>query len=407
MRRVQGVKLAAVTAAAGLVLVACGDAPAPAGGASSASAAASSATAAPSAQSASPTAASSASSAGSSAAASSGAATGESSAAATTFAQNTEYKACMVSDAGGFDDKSFNQIGAAGLDRAVEEIGVQEVKVESADDTAYAPNIDGLVAQSCNLIVTVGFLLADATKAAAEANPETNFAIIDDGSIDLPNVKPLQFDTAQAAYLAGYMAAGYSKSGTVATFGGAPIPPVTIFMDGFVDGVAKYNEDKGAAVKVLGWDKANPAGGSFTGDFENQSKGQDLAQGFIDQGADVIMPVAGPVGVGAAAAAKAAGSAVIIGVDADWYETVPDFQDIVLTSVLKNMDVAVFNAVGEASADNFSNEAYVGTLENGGVGIAPFHDLDAQVPAELKTEVEALSEQIISGELTVESPSSP
>ena len=113
------------------------------------------------------------------------------------------------------------------------------------------------MAQQCEIIVTVGFALADATKAAAEANTGTNFAIIDDNSIELPNVKPLMFDTAQAAYLAGYAAAGYSKTGTVATFGGRPFPSVTIFMDGFVDGVAKYNEDKGANVEVLGWDKAS------------------------------------------------------------------------------------------------------------------------------------------------------
>ena len=365
MRRAHGVKLIASVAAAGLVLAACGSAPE---SSSSSSAAASSSAASTSA----------ASSSASSSAATSAASSGTSAAAAQTFPQNADFKACMVSDAGGFNDRSFNQIGAAGLDRAAEEIGVQEVKVESADENAYAPNIDGLVAQDCGIIVTVGFLLADATKAAAEANPETNFAIIDDNSITLPNVKPLMFDTAQAAYLAGYAAAGYSKTGTVATFGGAPIPSVTIFMDGFSDGVAKYNEDKGASVKVLGWDKA-AQNGSFTGDFDNQSKGQETAQGFIDQGADVILPVAGPVGLGAAAAAKAKGNTVIIGVDADWYETAPDFKDIVLTSVLKNMDNAVFDAVGNASAGNFSNAAYVGNLENEGVALGPFHDFDGEI----------------------------
>lgn len=389
MRRAATLKLTAGLAVAGLALAACTS-----GGSSSGT------TSAAASSSAASSAASSAPSAGSSAA---GSATGS---AAATFAQNADFKACMVSDAGGFDDRSFNQIGAQGLDRAASEIGVQEVKVESADGNAYAPNIDGLVAQQCDLIVTVGFLLADATKAAAEANPETNFAIIDDGSIEAANVKPLLFDTAQAAYLAGYTAAGYSKSGTVATFGGAPIPPVTIFMDGFVDGVAKYNADKGTDVKVLGWDKA-AQNGSFTGDFDNQAKGQETAQGFIDQGADVILPVAGPVGLGAAAAAKAKPGTVIIGVDADWFETAPDFKDIVLTSVLKNMDNAVFDTVGNASAGNFSNSPYVGTLANEGVALAPFHNFDGEVSADLKAELAALQEQIVSGELTVESPSSP
>lgn len=393
MRRARTLKLTAGIAAAGLVLAACTS-----GGSSSGTTAASSATSSAASSAASSTAGS-AGSAGSAA----GSAAGSP---AATFAQNADFKACMVSDAGGFDDRSFNQIGAQGLDQAAAEIGVQEVKVESADGNAYAPNIDGLVAQECDLIVTVGFLLADATKAAAEANPETNFAIIDDGTIEATNVKPLLFDTAQAAYLAGYAAAGYSKSGTVATFGGAPIPPVTIFMDGFVDGVAKYNSDNGASVKVLGWDKA-AQNGSFTGDFDNQAKGQETAQGFIDQGADVILPVAGPVGLGAAAAAKAKPGTVIIGVDADWFETAPDFQDIILTSVLKNMDVAVFDTVGNASAGNFSNTPYVGTLANDGVALAPFHNFDGEVSPELKAQLAALQEQIVSGELTVESPSSP
>lgn len=403
MRRVHSLRVVAGLAVAGLALAACGSAPSsetssPAAAATSAASAASSA------------ASGGESSAETSAASSDAAASGSSGAAVapSTFPQNADFKACMVSDAGGFDDKSFNQIGAAGLDRAAEEIGVQEVKVESADNNAYAPNIDGLVAQNCDMIVTVGFLLADATTAAATSNPETEFAIIDnayDPAGSQPeNVKPLLFDTAQAAYLAGYTAAGYSTSGTVATFGGIPIPPVTIFMDGFVDGVAKYNEDNGADVQVLGWDK-DAQNGSFTGDFENQSKGQDLAQGFIDQGADVIMPVAGPVGLGAATAAKAAGDVVIIGVDADWFETAPDFKDIILTSVLKNMDVAVFDAVGNASAGNFSNEEYVGTLANGGVALAPFHDVT--VTPELESQVQALQEQIIAGDVTVESVSSP
>ncbi len=384
MRRAVGLKLIASIAAAGLVLTACGSAP-----------------------ETSSTTTAAESSAATSAASSAGATSAGAGAAATTFPQNPDFKACMVSDEGGFDDKSFNQIGAQGLDQAAEAIGFEPVKVESADVNAYTPNIDGLLAQNCEIIVTVGFALADATKTAATANPETNFAIIDDNSIDLPNVKHLLFDTAQAAYLAGYASAGYSKSGTVATFGGRPFPSVTIFMDGFVDGVAKYNEDNGTDVKVLGWDKANPDSGSFTGDFENQSKGQDLAQGFIDQGADVILPVAGPVGLGAATAAKAAGDVVIVGVDADWYETAPDFKDIVLTSVLKNMDNAVFDAVGNASTGNFSNEPYVGTLANDGVALAPFHDFDGEISAELKSQLQALQEQIISGELTVESPSSP
>ncbi|RMI09031.1 BMP family lipoprotein [Cellulomonas triticagri] len=317
-----------------------------------------------------------------------------------------DFKACMVSDAGGFDDKSFNQSGAEGLDRAKDELGIEEVKVESSAPTDYAPNVDSLVQQDCNLIIGVGFNLADALTAAAEANPDVEFALIDSGfnAEGLDNAKPLLFNTQEAAYLAGYVAAGTSQTGTVATFGGIQLPSVSIFMDGFADGVAKYNEDNGANVTVLGWDKEAQTG-SFTGDFDNQTNGQNLAKGFIDQGADVIMPVAGPVGLGAAAAAQEAGDVSIVGVDADWFETSPDYSSIILTSVMKQIGAAVFDTVSASVEGNFSNEPYVGTLENDGIGIAPFHDYDSVVPAEVKTAVEELKAQIISGDLVVESPS--
>jgi basic membrane protein A len=317
----------------------------------------------------------------------------------------SDFKACMVSDAGGFDDKSFNQSGAEGLDRAKDELGIQEVKVESSAETDYAPNVDSLVSQNCNLIIGVGFNLADALTAASEANPDIEFALVDSGfNSEEPqdNAKPLLFNTQEAAYLAGYVAAGTSQTGTVATFGGIQLPSVSIFMDGFADGVAKYNEDNGANVTVLGWDKEAQTG-SFTGDFDNQTNGQNLAKGFIDQGADVIMPVAGPVGLGAAAAAQEAGDVSIVGVDADWFETSPDYSSIILTSVMKEIGQAVFDTVKEASEGNFSSDPYVGTLENEGIGIAPFHDFDSVVPEEVKTAVEDLKAQIISGDLVVES----
>ena len=323
----------------------------------------------------------------------------------------SDFKACMVSDSGGFEDKSFNQSGAEGLDRAKDELGIEEVKVESTAETDFTPNIDSLIQQDCNLIIGVGFLLADPIQTAAAANPDIEFALIDSAFSDadfnpvtLDNAKPLLFNTQEAAYLAGYAAAGTSTTGTVATFGGIQLPSVSIFMDGFADGVAKYNEDNGADVKVLGWDKEAQTG-SFTGDFENQTNGQNLAKGFIDQGADVIMPVAGPVGLGAAAAAQEAGDVAIVGVDADWFETSPDYSSIILTSVMKEIGQAVFDTVKEASEGSFSSEPYVGTLENEGIGIAPFHDFDDKVPAEVKTAVEDLKAQIISGDLVVESPS--
>lgn len=317
-----------------------------------------------------------------------------------------DFKGCIVSDQGGFDDKSFNQAGYEGLTRARDELGIEIAEAESQAETDFVPNIDSMIGQDCDLILTVGFLLADATREAAEANPDTTFAIIDDASIDLPNVKPIVFDTAEAAFLAGYLAAGFSETGIVATFGGLPIPPVTIFMDGFADGVQHYNDVKGTDVRVLGWDKGSQTG-EFVGNFEDIAAGQNLSRSFIDAGADVIMPVAGPVGSGGASAAQEAGDVAFIGVDSDWYETAPEYADVVLTSVLKQMGPAVFDVVESSIGEGFDAAPYVGTLENEGVALAPFHDFDAEVSAELKAEIEELRQAIISGEVVVESPASP
>lgn len=323
-------------------------------------------------------------------------------------AANADYKACMVSDAGGFDDNSFNQSSYEGLQSAGESLGIQINAAESADGNDYAPNINSLVDEGCNIIVTVGFLLEQATEDAATANPDTKFVLIDSTMSDeefnpvmLDNVKSVVYNTQEAAYLAGYASAAATESGTIGTFGGMQIPTVTIFMDGFADGIDAYNEAHDADVELLGWDKEAQSG-SFTGDFEDQSKGKTLAEGFISQGADIIYPVAGPVGHGAIAAATDAGDVGIVWVDADGYLTVPDSSAVFLTSVIKRMGEAVETIIADDVAGTWSNEHYVGTLENDGVAIADFNDWADRVPAEVQEEIEALREQIISGELIVE-----
>jgi basic membrane protein A and related proteins len=311
------------------------------------------------------------------------------------------FKACEVTDVGGIDDKSFNATAWKGVQDAMKEYGIEGKYLESQQQTDYEKNIKAFVDEGCNLIVTVGFLLGDATKAAAEANPDQKFSIIDFAYDPvLPNVAGQVFNTDEAAFLAGYTAAGMTKTGKVATFGGLQIPPVTIFMDGFWAGVQYYNQQKGTKVEVLGWDPASQTG-SFTGNFESKEDGRTLGLALMDEGADIIMPVAGPVGEGTAAAAKERGDTWIIGVDADWYNTVPDFKDIMLTSVLKNMDVLTKEAIKRVIDGSFEGGVIVGTLENGGVGLAPFHDLDASVPADLKTELDQIKAGIVSGEISV------
>ena len=320
--------------------------------------------------------------------------------------QADQFCARMVTNSGGLEDRSFNQSSWAGLEKAAGDFGVDVNVIVSTSEGDLAPNVEQAVGTGCNLILTVGYELAVATEEQAKANPETDFAIVDE-LVPGDNVKPIVFDTAQAAFLAGYLAAGVSQTGKVATFGGGNQPPVTLFMDGFVDGVAKYNEVHGTTVQVLGWSK-EAQDGSFTGDFEDINKGKTTSQAFIDQGADVILPVAGQVGEGAAAAALEAANVSIIWVDNDGYDTLPaEYQSIILTSVLKNTGDAVVEIVKSSIDGTFDNTPFIGTLENGGVALAPFHDLASRVSAALAAEIDQLRSDIIAGSLVVSSPSSP
>lgn len=322
-------------------------------------------------------------------------------------AGGSDFTGCMVSDFGGLDDKGFNQAVVTGLAQAKEALGINTVTLESSTETDYAPNLGQAIDQGCSLTVTVGFSLADATKEAAEANPEVNFAIIDDSSIDLPNVKPVVYDTAQAAFLAGYLAAGYSKTGTVAVYGGQAFPPVMLFMDGYADGVDYYNKTKGTSVKLLGWDKASQTG-TFAGTFVDIAAGKSLSLNFIDQGADVIMPVAGSLYQGTGEAIRdSASQTVMIGVDNDSFVTAPTYGDLFLSSVVKEMADATVQLMTEGVNGDFSNTPYIGDLANNGVQLAPFHDFAGKLPAGLEQELTDLTQKIISGEIVVSSANSP
>ena len=376
----------AVLAVAALTLTACGG-----------SSTSESSSAAPAASSAAPASEAPASEAASEAPASEAAA--------------SAVKACEVTDVGGVDDKGFNQKAYKGVQDAVEQLGVEGAVLESQAETDYQTNIQSFIDQGCSIIVTVGFLLGDATMEAANANPDVPFTIVDyaygeneDGTPQITNNNVLGqvFNTDEAAYLAGYLAAGMTKTGKVGTFGGINIPPVTIFMDGFYYGVQKYNADNGTNVEVLGWDPATQKG-LFTENFESLDDGRSFAQNLVDEGADIVMPVAGPVGLGSAALASELGTdkLMIIGVDSDQYESDTANASVYLTSVLKNMDVTTFNAIKAVVDGTFEGGVTVGTLANGGVGLAPFHDFDAAVPQELKDQLATIQAGIIDGSIDV------
>ena len=273
-----------------------------------------------------------------------------------------DYTACLVSDSGGWDDKSFNQSAKEGLDKAVKDLGVKSKTAESKTDSDFTRNVEGMVGENCNLVMGVGFKLSDAISASAKDNADINYSLVDSTfKKNLDNERALVFNTHEAAYLAGYAAAANSKTGKVGTFGGVQLPTVTIFMDGFADGVARYNKDKGANVQLIGWDKASQKG-LFAETFEDKAKGTQIAEQLIQQGADVIMPVAGPVGLGAAAAAKNHAGTKIVGVDSDWYQSAPEYKDIVLTSVQKGIARAVYDTIKAGADGKFDKKPYVGTL---------------------------------------------
>ena len=326
-----------------------------------------------------------------------------------------KFLACQVTDVGGIDDKSFNATAWKGVQDAMAKLGIDGQYLESQQQTDYEKNINEFVQKKCDAIITVGFLLGVATAKGAQANPNIPFAIVDYAYPDCfgPDAKPgetcgsdkeisnvlgLTFATDQAAFLAGYVAAAVSKTGKVGTFGGIKIPPVTIFMVGFESGVKYYNEKHGKNVQVLGWSNETQEG-TFVGNFESKDDGRRVAESLMQEGADIILPVAGPVGLGSAAAVKERGNAWIIGVDTDWTVSAPEFADVTLTSVMKNMDVAVFDFIKAVKEGTFKGGTYVGTLANNGVGIAPFHQAESAVPAEIKTELEQIKADIIAGKI--------
>jgi basic membrane protein A len=329
---------------------------------------------------------------------------------------SSSYKACMVSDAGGFKDASFNEEAWNGLQNAKKNLGIQVATVQSpetATQTDFVTGVQSMVDAKCNMIIGVGFALATAIRDAAKANPDINFGLIDSAlsnddysPLSLDNVKPIQYDTAQAAFLAGYLAASKSTTGKVATYGGMLFPSVTIFMDGFKQGVDYYNTENGTKVAVLGANGTDSSKWAATGDFSDQSKGKTLTEQFFAQGADIVLPVAGPVGIGTGQATLDKTGTMVIGVDSDWYNLPAHsaYKANILTSIEKKMAAAVEEVIKSGVDGKFMGgdaNQYVGTLANGGVMIADQHDV--AYPDGIQAKLDDLKAKIIDGTIKVTS----
>ena len=324
----------------------------------------------------------------------------------------TKTKACLALDTGGVDDKSFNAAswaGAQAAKKANKNVTVSYLPAASPAD--FAPNIKKFVDQKCNVIIGVGFAIAGAIIDSAKANPSVKYAIVDNDGLEpnadisaftaIPNVKGLTFRTQESSFLAGYAAAAFSSTGIVATYGGVGYPTVTAFMDGFAQGVNYFNKAKKKNVKVLGWNRTTKTG-EFVGDFGNTSKALQISKNFEQQGADVILPVAGGLGGATAQNSMDSGKSVTIWVDTDGFVSASKYRSVLLTSVMKGLGESIQSVISDVNKGKYTNKAYSGTLANKGTRLAPFHDLKSAVPSSLAKELAAIEKKIIAGSIKVD-----
>jgi basic membrane protein A len=313
--------------------------------------------------------------------------------------------ACLVTDLAGVDDRSFNAAAWQGVLDAVDAgyAAPDPILLESDDEADYQPNIDQCLAQGAEHIVTVGFQLGDATATNAEANPDINWTIVDFAyDPDIANVRELVYQTDEAAFAAGYLAAGVSESGIIGTYGGLNIPTVSIFMDGLARGVEYYNEQNGASVQVLGWD-IEAQDGSFTGTFDPADPTvRATCESLLDEGADIMLPVGGAINQPCGTAIQDRGiEAALIGVDQDAFLASPEvYQDLWLTTIEKGIAVQVTRSLQDDATGQWTNGGVVGNLANEAVGLAPYHSWEDRVPAELDGEVQQILEDVKSGTIT-------
>ena len=296
--------------------------------------------------------------------------------------EEQQFRIGLVTDIGGLNDRGFNQLAYQGLQQAESELGVEIRVLESKSDADYIPNLQTLADEGFNLIISVGFLMQEATATAAETYPETNFAIID-AAFDpaLPNAQGVLFKEQEAGYLVGYLAGLVTESGTVSSVGGQKIPPVDKFIAGFQKGAADSNPE----VQTLN---------AYSQDFVDQAKCKEVALEQISRGSDVVFQVAGGCGLGALDAANEE-SVWGIGVDADQ----AFLGDYVLTSAVKRVDVGVFSTIEQLVNGEFAGgETTIYGLAEDGVGMG---ETSANAPQEAVDEALAQTDAIIAGEIEI------
>ncbi|SFB33216.1 nucleoside-binding protein [Amycolatopsis marina] len=307
----------------------------------------------------------------------------------------SKLKVGLAYDVGGRGDASFNDAAAAGVDRAVEQMGVADTTESTAsateDEASKQQRLSQMANEGFNPIIAVGFAYAEALKAVAPKFPDTQFAIVDDNSVEAENVTPLVFAEEEGSFLAGVAAVYKSENCHIGFVGGVDTPLIHKFEAGFLQG-AKAASDK---VKIEN-DYLTPAG-DISG-FQDPGKGNVVASAQVDKGADVLYHAAGASGKGVFEAAKS-GNAKAIGVDSDQYnqKTLASVKDVIITSMIKRVDVAVFDYIAAVAKDDVSTLPERFNLEVDGVGYSTSGGMiDDIVP-----QLEGYKQQIVDGAITV------
>jgi basic membrane protein A and related proteins len=301
-------------------------------------------------------------------------------------------KVGLVTDTGGLNDRSFNQLAYQGLQQAKSELGTEIAVVQSKAQGDYVPNLTRFAQQKYDMVVAVGFLMHDAVEQVSKEYPDTKFLLIDSEVTDRANVTSAMFSEQQAGYLVGALAGmveadssvnlpGLRHNDTIGVVGGMSIPPVNRYIAGYYQGARAQDP----AIKILL---------GYTGNFDDPASGKSLAQAQHSKGADIIFQVAGGTGIGVIQAAKD-GKYYGIGVDVDQAYLAPDN---VLTSAEKRVDVAVFDTIKNLNAGTFTSGVHTFDLQNNGVGIGKMLD---SLPAAMKAKVEQIQADIKSGKIQV------
>lgn len=307
-------------------------------------------------------------------------------------------KVGMVLDTGGDTDRGFNEYSLKGARHAANAVGIEFDYLASESTGVYERNIDKFIAEGANLVFTVGFALANATAKAALRYPDRHFVIMDyayspgngcpetaddcytpKGGLD--NVTSLLFAEDQAAYLAGVVAACMSKTGIIGSVAGYEIPPVVRFVEGFQNGARSVNPN------IITHKRYIP-------DFNDKNTGRVVAMDFIAKGADVLFCPGGTTGLGGLLAAKEAG-VMAVGVDVDQYLTFPEAGSALITSVVKNVDVAAALAIKAFSQGTLKPGIQSFNLSNNAVGLAPFHEWENKIPADCIEQVAAARAKVL------------